>query len=287
MRRSSLTRWAPVFAAFWLWAGVGFWDFLFDRAHDGNQAFAKGEYDQAVKEYSEAQLKSPDEPVLDFNLAGALYKQDQYDDAATAWRKSYTSQDPQVVADSHYNAGNALFKKGQYQEAIQEYIETLKRRPDDEDAKYNLELARRLLQQREPQQDPPNDPKQNEDQKDDQGGAGGESGPEGEDGESKDKADSPEKGEKGKKDPHEAEKTDEKPNPGKEPAEEQDEKSEDEEQTDIEETKDVQDPNASPYESLTPEQAARILDSLKKDEQDELIRQILPKTGYTDPEKYW
>ena len=61
----------------------GFLEFVFDEAHKGNEAFARGRYDQAAKHYTEAQINDPANPRLDLNLGAALYKQEKLDDAAT------------------------------------------------------------------------------------------------------------------------------------------------------------------------------------------------------------
>ncbi|MCK5032980.1 MAG: tetratricopeptide repeat protein, partial [Calditrichia bacterium] len=56
------------------------------------------------------------------------------------------------------NIGNTYFKQDKLQESIESYITSLNLKPDDNDAKYNLELARAKLkeladkQQQQPQQ---------------------------------------------------------------------------------------------------------------------------------------
>lgn len=277
---------APLAAALWILGGAGFLEFVFDEAYKGNREFEHGRYDQAQQHYTEAQVKNPGAPSLDFNLGGALYKQGKFDDSLTAYRKSYYSDDPNVVADAHYNAGNALFKKGAYPEAIQEYIEALKRRPGDEDAKYNLELARRLLAQQDPENRNKNPDQKKDDPKDDQGGGGDQEGDKPDEGEKGDQQGENEGGEKGKSESKD-EKTDAaKPTP--EPADRQDEdKPRDEEERRSDEAHAEESTEQQTVDNLTPDQAARILDSLKRDEQAELIRQILPKTGYTVPDKDW
>jgi len=229
----------------------GFLEFIFDEAHKGNEAFARGRYDQAAKHYTEAQINDPANPRLDLNLGAALYKQEKLDDAATAFRKAFSSDDADVAADAHYNTGNALFSQQKLDEAILEYTETLKIRPDDEDAKFNLELARRLLQQREEKDQEKED--QNQKQQDQQ-----------------EQQESQEK---------EEDKKDQEQPAEKESPEKQEDKEQKEEAT----------PQVLPekMEELTPEQAARILDALKDEEKDEISKQLLPSSGTLETDKDW
>ena len=60
------------------------------------------------------------------------------------------SQDESI--DGHYNRGNAFARAGQLQEALQAYQTVLKNDPNHEDALYNHELIKKLLQQQKEQQ---------------------------------------------------------------------------------------------------------------------------------------
>lgn len=53
-----------------------------------------------------------------------------------------------------YNRGNAQLREGELDRAIQDYVLSLKKRPADQDAKYNLELAL-LLKERSQRAAPP------------------------------------------------------------------------------------------------------------------------------------
>jgi Ca-activated chloride channel family protein len=53
--------------------------------------------------------------------------------------------------DSWYNKGNALARLGRYPQAIQAYSEALKLNPTHEDARYNLKLIQKALEQQQQQ----------------------------------------------------------------------------------------------------------------------------------------
>ncbi|MDE2798765.1 MAG: tetratricopeptide repeat protein, partial [Gemmatimonadota bacterium] len=54
---------------------------------------------------------------------------------------------PDMSAAAHYNLGNALFRQEKFQEAVGAYKKSLEIKPDDIDAKINLELALEKLDQ--------------------------------------------------------------------------------------------------------------------------------------------
>ncbi len=61
---------------------------------------------------------------------------------------------------SLYNLGNAMAQQGEFDAAIDTYEEVLEREPDHEDARYNLELLRKLREQQEQEEQQAGDDQQ-------------------------------------------------------------------------------------------------------------------------------
>lgn len=57
---------------------------------------------------------------------------------------------PWLAQESYYNAGNAAYQRGAFASAVGYFEQALERDPEDEDAWFNLELARRRLEQSQP-----------------------------------------------------------------------------------------------------------------------------------------
>ena len=90
--------------------------------------YKKGQYDLAIKDYSEAIRLKPSNAVCYDNRGDAYMKQGQYDLAIADYSEAI-KLDPDSAA--YYNdRGFAYYKKGQYDLAIKDYSEAIKLKPD-------------------------------------------------------------------------------------------------------------------------------------------------------------
>jgi Ca-activated chloride channel family protein len=133
---------------------------------EGNRAYKAGQFDQALAKYKAALMEGGDPGVVAYNLGNAHYNLGESQAAQEAYMQSLRPVKPEELAGSLYNLGNAYFQAQKYSEAISVYVEALKRNPNDENAKYNLELARRALRQAQQNQEQQN--QNNKDQQDKQ-----------------------------------------------------------------------------------------------------------------------
>jgi Ca-activated chloride channel family protein len=121
---------------------------------EGNKAFEKKDYGKALDYYNQAAPDLPVSPELDYNIGGALHGTGDLDGAIKHYQAALKSPDINIEAQAHYNLGNTYYRKKDYQHAIESYQEALKLHPEDMDSKFNLELARKMLkEQMKPQQD--------------------------------------------------------------------------------------------------------------------------------------
>jgi len=122
-------------------------------ARKANEAFKNGDYELAVQLYRQAIDQNPDNSRLYFNLGNALAEAGNTEEAMEVYEKfkSMTEvNDQQALAD--YNKGKLLSEQENFDEAISHFREALRKNPDDEDARFNYELAQRMKQQQEQQQ---------------------------------------------------------------------------------------------------------------------------------------
>ena len=137
----------------------------------GNKDFRKGNYEMAFHDYLRAVEKDTSSIAANYNMAGALYRMEQYDQAQQALdRIKDVAPSSAAAADYFFNAGDVALQKKDYQAAMEAFAESLILRPDDLKAKENYIYARLMLQnqQNDQNQDQQNDQNQNQDQNNDQ-----------------------------------------------------------------------------------------------------------------------
>ena len=139
---------------------------------EGNSAYAKQAYEEALSAYQFAQIESPELAEPYYNAANSLYRQGMYAEALEQLSQALSYAKEETLAEnSFYNLGNSSFSTQEWENAIEAYKEALLLNPDDLDAKYNLELA---LQQQEQQEEQEQDQEQNQDQEQSQDSEDGE-----------------------------------------------------------------------------------------------------------------
>jgi Ca-activated chloride channel family protein len=122
-------------------------------ARKANEAYKNGDYELAVQLYRQAIDQNPDNPRLYFNLGNALAEIGNTEEAMAVYEqyKSMTEvNDQQALAD--YNKGKLLSEQENFDEALSHFREALRKNPEDEDARFNYELAQRMKQQQEQEQ---------------------------------------------------------------------------------------------------------------------------------------
>lgn len=121
----------------------------------GNEAYAAQDYAAALDAYAGAQAAAPLLAEPPYNIASVHYREAAYDEAAASLDGALLHAGEELAPAAHYNRGNALFRAEDYAGAVEAYKQALRLRPDDFDAKVNLELALRRLQQNQQEQEPP------------------------------------------------------------------------------------------------------------------------------------
>jgi tetratricopeptide (TPR) repeat protein len=124
------------------------------------KAYEKGDYDAALRKYAEARIDHPESRALAYDMGNAQYRQKRYDDAIASYQKALQGSDAGLAASAYYNLGNAHFRKGEfaiqsgkqegiedYREAMANYKKSLEIRPDNKDAKRNIEVVQARIKE--------------------------------------------------------------------------------------------------------------------------------------------
>ena len=101
----------------------------------------------------------------EYNLANTIYKNKKYSEAITNYKNA--SELAKTDAEKHkafHNLGNAYMQDKNYKSAVESYKNALKANSKDEKTRYNLALAKKMLEKNPPK---PKPKKKDKDKKDD------------------------------------------------------------------------------------------------------------------------
>ena len=122
----------------------------------GADAYKNRQYQGSLDHFLKAQMESPDDLKVRFNLASVQYQTGRYDEAARAFKTVVMqSHDPKLRQKAIYNLGNTFFRQGNLEAAVDFYRRAVDLDPSDLEAKQNLEfvLAEREKNKEEKGQD--------------------------------------------------------------------------------------------------------------------------------------
>jgi tetratricopeptide (TPR) repeat protein len=145
------------------------------QIREGNELYKNQKYTESEIAYRKSLEVNPRSVEGAFNLGNALYQQEKYPEATeqyqlvTAQKERLLSENQantERLAQVYHNIGNIGMKNKEYAKSIEAYKQSLKINPKDDETRYNLALAQKLL--KDQQQENPNQDQNNEDQQDEQ-----------------------------------------------------------------------------------------------------------------------
>lgn len=121
----------------------------------GNKAYNEQKYSEAVRFYQQAIKINPQSKEANFNLSNALYRQNEWDKSIEQMNHylMIEKEDPIKMASAWHNIGNALLHKKEVEKAIEAYKNALRINPDDEETRYNLAVAQKILKDQQDTRD--------------------------------------------------------------------------------------------------------------------------------------
>ena len=131
----------------------------------GNREFRREEYREAEIDYRKALVKDSSSVAANYNLAGALYRLNDMDQAKKAMERIKESAPASSnAADYYYNLGDIAVAMKDWQGAVDAFEQALLLEPSDMAAKENYIYAKKMLQDQQNQQQDQN--QQNDKQQD-------------------------------------------------------------------------------------------------------------------------
>lgn len=124
----------------------------------GNKLYERGQYAEAADQYRAGlEVADPADGRAYFgllhNLGASLYRMEDYENAKKVLDQAMQAAgSEQDFSRAAYNAGNTAVQMQDLQNAVNYYRNALLADPDNEDAKFNYEFAKRRLEEQQQQQ---------------------------------------------------------------------------------------------------------------------------------------
>ncbi|MGV3531804.1 MAG: VWA domain-containing protein, partial [Chthoniobacteraceae bacterium] len=129
----------------------------------GVDSYRQEQYKKALDQFAEQLQRQPKSPELQYNIGSAAYKAGDIDRALQAFSQALTATDPALRSMAAYNLGNTLVQRGLAQKekkpkiqelknALQHYDTALQANAKNEDAEYNRDVVRKLIEELEKEQ---------------------------------------------------------------------------------------------------------------------------------------
>ena len=137
-----------------------------DYLRSGNKLYNDSLFIKAEVDYRKALEQNPQSTDAMFNLSNSLLMQQKAKEAMEQLESvAKIEKDKSKLAEIYHNMGVILHVNKQYPQCIEAYKEALRNNPKDDETRYNLALAQKMLKDQQQQQQ---EQQQNQDQKQDQ-----------------------------------------------------------------------------------------------------------------------
>ena len=140
-----------------------------DYIRKGNRLFNDSVFVDAEVNYRKALEVNPKSTVSMYNLGNTLSQQQKFQDAMEQYvAAGKIEKDKMKLAHIYHNMG-VLFQAGKdYAKAVEAYKMSLRNNPADDETRYNLALAQKMLKDQQQNQDQNQDQNKDQQQKQDQ-----------------------------------------------------------------------------------------------------------------------
>ena len=140
----------------------------------GNRLYRNEKYTESEIAYRKGLTVNPRSVEAAYNLGNALYKQKKYPEAAEQYmqivgrREQLLADNPangRRLAEVYHNLGNIQMQGKDYAKSVEAYKQSLRLNPKDDETRYNLALAQKLLKNQQQQQQNQQQQQQKEDKR--------------------------------------------------------------------------------------------------------------------------
>lgn len=140
--------------------------------------YESGKFKNSLNDYEALLEKKPSDAPLHYNAGAAAYQAGNFKSAEKHFESSLATPDSSLQEKGYYNLGNTRYQLGEeagdptqsknlWEKAISDYESALKLDPADPDAKHNLDIVKKKLEELKKQQQQQNQQNQKDQKKED------------------------------------------------------------------------------------------------------------------------
>ena len=137
-------------------------------ADKGIDYYNNNEFEKARQYYESVIMDRNDDPAANFGLGSTAFQQQDYAAAMKGFETALGTDNNELKSSAYYNMANILAQNQRLEESLAFFRKSLELNPSDLDAKINYELIKFQLQQQQQQQNQDQNQNQDENNKDDE-----------------------------------------------------------------------------------------------------------------------
>ena len=137
-------------------------------ADKGIDYYNNNEFEKARQYYESVIMDRNDDPAANFGLGSTAFQQQDYAAAMKGFETALGTDNNELKSNAYYNMANILAQNERLEESLAFFRKSLELNPSDLDAKINYELIKFQLQQQQQQQNQDQNKNQDENNKDDE-----------------------------------------------------------------------------------------------------------------------
>ena len=137
-------------------------------ADKGIDHYNNNEFEKARQYYESVIMNRNDDPAANFGLGSTAFQQEDYAAAMKGFETALGTDNDKLKSSAYYNMANILAQNQRLEESLAFFRKSLELNPSDLDAKINYELIKFQLQQQQQQQNQDQNQNQDENDKDDE-----------------------------------------------------------------------------------------------------------------------
>jgi len=118
---------------------------------DGLNKYKNKKFEEAKSYYEQILLAKENHAAARLGLGASQYQLGDIPNAAKSFEEALKSTNTNIQDRAYYNLGNTLYNQQKMEESIAYYRKALELNPNDDDAKFNYELAKYIAQQQQDQ----------------------------------------------------------------------------------------------------------------------------------------